>query len=611
MPSRVSAPLVLALALGGIHAPAQARAPNAVMTVGKSIGCGFTDVQQAVDAAKLQAGADVIVIESEHAYLAQQIRIDDVAPLSLVGGYRSCTDVSGGPNTVLSGAGGAAAPVITHLGPAPLELHGLTLTAGDTDDAGGGLDSRGDGDLLLHDVEFRANQAVFGGGVYAFGGSGEAGVKRIVLSGTIAFVENIAEIGGGLFLVNGRIDLEGTPLLRVSRNRAILGDGGGWHLLNSSMESADPGAMLGCPSGFAQNQAAGRGGAVFLSAHGGVARLRTRVAAGCMVDFVSNVAGVSGGAIHIGADADPVSPVPPEAGVTLFDARLLRNRAPDGAAALVRTGPPAGMIPAPLAYLVLAPGDRPTGTRSGCDFPPVSACASMNENRSEQLDGTPTGGATLAGLAAPGAPVYLDLDESSFLGNRGGDVIRVSGAQADLQVRDSLFARGSLQRVLSADDDAFVQIERSTFSGSGFTSTPGAAILLGDRRLRLYGSIVDFQGRDFLRMRRAANEADVRDVLVRQQALPFNADHPPAAVQGLLRTLEFGFADLESGDYRLLRGSPAIDRYRPAHLDEERVADLDARLRGYDDAGAPNAPGAVYDLGAYEQADGVFRDGLE
>jgi hypothetical protein len=165
--------------------------------------------------------------------------------------------------------------------------------------------------------------------------------------------------------------------------------------------------------------------------------------------------------------------------------------------------------------------------------------------------------------------------------------------------------------VLSADGDASIQVARSTISFPGFSGALWTPAMLGDRRFTLEGSIVDSPGRDFLRMRQATNEAVVRDVLVRDEILFFSSGYAPASVTRAHATSNFGFADAENNNYRLQRGSPAIDRYRPVNLDDDNLPDLDLLPRGQDDSAVPNAPGEDYDLGAYEQSDGVFGNGFE
>ena len=233
----------------------------------------------------------------------------------------------------------------------------------------------------------------------------------------------------------------------------------------------------------------------------------------------------------------------------------------------------------------------------------------MYRNRSERLDAVPTLGSTLVGIADVGAPVFLDISRAAF-GYNTGQVFRVSGAQADLTLRDVLVTGFyEAYRVLSADGDANVTIDRSTFFYWGFLGAE--PVMLGDRRFLIEGSIVMLTGRDYLRMRRADNTAVVRDLLIYQQQLPPGPFFQPTTISRVHSTLDAGFVDAEGGDFRLARGSVAIDRYTPSFLDFEREPDLDHHARGYDDGTVPNAPGAIYDLGAYEQSDGVFRDGYE
>lgn len=582
-------------------------ASASTLFVGSGVGCQYANVQEAVNAAAALPGADSIAIASNLNYTAQQIYIEDTEELSLVGGFDTCVGVPGDEKTLLSGAGGAAAPVIAHRGTAKLKLYNLSLRNGDAVGSGGGLDSRGGGDLHLQDVEFSDNHGTLGGGLYGVGDPGPLGLKVVTLAASVEFSDNTADEGGGLYLVDGRVEPEGEPELLVLRNEASVGDGGGWYLRNASLAVASDGRGFNCSLAFASNRAARYGGGVFLHGRGGSARFTPVAKQDCVAIVSDNMAGVSGGGIHALSQGDAVFAT--EAGAVLLDVQLASNRAPDGAAAIVRTL--AGTGPLTVGFLSLGPdlGSRPTPSR--CLDPPVSVCPTMQYNRTETVGGIVSTGATLAAVADAGAPISIEIANAALIGNEGGDVLRIEGADAELNVQDSLIAgSGPIQRVISADGDAMVRLARSTVAYEGFTSGPGAAVILGDRRFTFEGSIASFPSRDFLRMRRLDNVAVVRDILVLDQTLIFNSDFPPAGSTAVHRTNDFGFVAPADGDYRLRGGSPAIDRYFPM-LPFDGEPDLDLQRRGYDDQAVPNAAGAVYDLGAYEHGEGLFQNGFE
>ena len=78
----------------------------AIFTVGASgTGCTHTTIQAAVTAAESSAGADSIRITRSLAYTAQQVVVNTVQDLNIVGGFADCSaSVSDGQQTVISGA---------------------------------------------------------------------------------------------------------------------------------------------------------------------------------------------------------------------------------------------------------------------------------------------------------------------------------------------------------------------------------------------------------------------------------------------------------------------------------------------------------------------------
>ena len=337
--------LLIFVVTGDLWAGLAAPVPNPIIFVGNGAGCDFDTVQEAVDAAAAAPGEDVIAIANNRSYTAQQIHIDDAADLALYGGFASCPSAPSNARTTLDGTGGAAAPVITHEGAGLLELRNLTITGGDAVSAGGGLQSVGGGDLRLRNVEFVANSGGSGGGVNAVGDENDG--KHIRLIEHVTFRDNAALDAGALFLLNGTIRPEGEPTVIVADNRATSGDGGGWYLRNADLDEGADGDTFGCTFVFSLNRAANRGGGLFLHARGGESHFIPKMKQDCAAAFVGNEAGVSGGAIEVFAQDDPLNANPTQAGALLLDTQLNENRAPDGAGAMVRTV--AGSAPAPTA----------------------------------------------------------------------------------------------------------------------------------------------------------------------------------------------------------------------------------------------------------------------
>jgi len=576
---------------------------NPYLYVGAGPACDFADVQAAVDAAAIINGPDVIAIANDQSYSAQQIVIEDVHGLTLWGGWSGCRDSPTSAYTSLSGAGGLAAPVIQHRGAGDILLRNLGMRDGSSLSGGGGLYAIGAGNVTLANVLFVANRGASGGGMSAVGHP--SSVKQIRLMGDVEFRGNSADAGGGLYVRHAEIRPIDQPRLLVMENVATEGNGGGWALDNASLLEGVDGGGFGCTMVFSGNRASFAGGGIYLMAAGGQAHFLPRVPRDCALIIQDNDAGTRGGGIEVRSVG--VVGAPSLAGASLFATQLNANRAPDGAAAMVHAA--ATISQSATAFLALVPEIRDGLGASRC----VDPCPAMSFNRTETLAGLATNGAILRALTSGlDTNVFVNLGHATVHQNQGSDIFHLSGAGVDLEVLDSLIANSRpLHRVLNAENDAVASLSRSTLVVPNFASAPDEAVLLGDHSLLLEGSILEFHGRDYLRMRRAQNIAVARDLLILDQSLPLAAYHPPATATNILTAPSFGFINAHAGNFRLRHGSPAIDRYRPPNLDNDDLPDMDFNARGYDDPTISNAQGKVYDLGAYERRDAIFIDSFE
>lgn len=103
--------------------------------MGTGLGCGYTTIQDAVDAAAAYEGEKYVTIATNQSYTAQSITISD-QNLHLLGGIGDCNSFSPSGTTTISGAG---ASVLTILGTSNVTLSSLEITGGSTAGSGGGI----------------------------------------------------------------------------------------------------------------------------------------------------------------------------------------------------------------------------------------------------------------------------------------------------------------------------------------------------------------------------------------------------------------------------------------------------------------------------------------
>ncbi len=214
-------------ALGLIAACVGGPASAATFAVGPiASGCTHIRLQDAVDAAQANPGADTIRMTRQGNWSAQQVVVDTAQDLDILGGFATCaSSAPDGTPTTLSGAGGDPRPVLTIRGNGVIRLRNLVIREGDPagTESGGGINFVGGGILDIADSAIVDNRAYNGAGIFARGTTIAA---EVVLGRNVNVQNNVARNDGGGVLANAlEFSLVG-PGSSILLNQA-LGQGGG------------------------------------------------------------------------------------------------------------------------------------------------------------------------------------------------------------------------------------------------------------------------------------------------------------------------------------------------------------------------------------------------
>lgn len=196
----------------------------ATYRVGTGPSCSDATLQGAIDRASGNPGLDVIRVSKGVADSGQALRITGHS-VSIIGGFESCNDRSDSPGleqTLISGLGGARAPVFEIRGPGEFALLNLDIRDGDPV---AGAD--GDSKLVLAETHLRANTARDGGGMHVVATAAGA---RVELGEGAAFFENNATRNGGGVSLAGPADLRAYAHRLFFHRNAAAGVGGGLHV---------------------------------------------------------------------------------------------------------------------------------------------------------------------------------------------------------------------------------------------------------------------------------------------------------------------------------------------------------------------------------------------
>ncbi|MBO9664338.1 hypothetical protein [Dokdonella sp.] len=580
---------------------ATAFADAAVFTVGTPSGpgqpCTHGTIQSAINAANNSPGADTIRLTRSLTYEPEANTIDTAQDVTIEGGYADCSASADNTNTIVSGAGGAQAPVFTiNAGTgAWIHLRRLTISGGDEDGTGkgGGIYFKGDGLLEVRDSLITQNTAGSGGGIYAEGTGTNA---ELAVGNDVVISNNTARYNGG------GIVADGIEMSMLEPNSILLGNqalgtggsggyGGGLYVYSGGLSSY---ASIGSGSPFfgaVYNNRARYGGGVAVggsAAGGNRAELNVYATAdGVPARIVANSASVAGGGIHVRSE-DSALDGDLFAKAHLFNAALEENTSPQGAAVQVQ-GSDTIVLVESFAMFTFNIGEWPAGAVR-CTV--GVACGRIAGNLAVDAANQPTQGAVLN--AEHDAVLWLGSLGSGlvFEGNRGGRLIDSvdSDDYNPVEIRNALITGNQVghELVRSSGGDGL-----SVFDSTVAGNTVGAGNLLAatGKDVQLRRSILWQPG--LTTLARSGGSLAVESMLASEVG-----SFTGAVGSGVLPMMvDPRFVDPQHGDYRLRAASPAVDLAAAIAGDDRDVLgfphDQDLPAKG-------NFAG-VRDIGAFER----------
>ena len=570
-------------------------------TVGVGAGCTHATVQAAVDAAVQTAETDTILVARNTTYNAQAISIENQS-LTVIGGVATCTNFLPDGRTTLSGAGGAAAPVISIRGSGNVSISRINLTGGDNPDplnGGGGLFFHGSGVVRLDDMNIINNQGGHGGGLYARGTSSAA---ELIVGANVLISNNTASINGGGIAAR-EIQLTMTsPESAVFLNTALGddtgadlfgGDGGGIHCMDCQARIATA-TPLGT---IFLNTAYGKGGGLAVVGEERDARavLYTSIATRPLVIY-GNQAGERGGGVYVQSDFEGLPPPEFNNGqVHAWHIIIRGNTAPAGAAVFLKGHDDFNGESTSEFELGFVPGP---GVLCAAENGP---CNRITGNVAQDLQGVPSNGAILedATAATRFRLFHVLIDE-----NVGRSVLRQSSRRWPSIIQRCLLTRNTVsEELIQHVDEATVTIDHCTIAGN---EIGGAHVIRAGDDIRIGHSIIWQPGKKAL-LDGSGGQTTVANLLVNDiDGLPPQVD--------ISSTTNPGFMSAATGDYHLRPDSIAVDFAQYAFDPSLDIPyDLDWGPREVDLPEVPNEFGPR-DLGAYEMPaipDLIFKDGFE
>jgi hypothetical protein len=579
---------VVALFVASAFTLAPLHAYAAIFTVGTGAGCSHGTIQSALNAAEASPGADTVRLTRSLTYSAEADTINTSQNLNLVGGFATCTQAAtDNIKTSVSGAGGATEPVfrITANTGSIIKLRHLTITNGDEDGTGkgGGIYFRGDGALEVIESTITNNVAGSGGGIYAEGTGTNA---ELVISADVVISANTARYSGGGVVAQG-VEMtmtapgsliafnEATGTFNAQVGQIVGGYGGGLLVLANDLESY---AYLGSPGiGPIYSNTARYGGGVAVISDEEFAQLRVFGTSALQRTSINqNYASVSGGGLYVWSADRGGFVIGHFSQAVLWNADLVGNASPNGAAAHVAETP--GTFPVGYASLSVNTGTAPPGA-----LPCASGvtCSRIAGNMDQDSNGQPTGGPVLWVQEHN----LLDLNRTEVSGNRGGEIVRASGGDTETYALNTLWSGNtSSNQLIRATDDVDLLIESSTIAGN---TIGGSHVISANGQFRMQRSILWQPGTTSLT--HSGGSKTVENVLTSER-LSLDGGNTPYVIEDAPR-----FIDPARNDFRLRAASQAVDFASSGAGD-----DLIGTQRGIDLPIKQNRMGTA-DLGAFER----------
>lgn len=587
-PSHPLRRLIVAASLCVFALPAGA----ATLTVGAaSSGCNHITIQAAVNAAQANAGADTIRVSRSAAWTAQAINITTDDELTVVGGYATCGSATpDGTQTVISGSGGAAAPVIVIRGNGTIFLRNLVIQDGDNPNGqGGGIDWRSGGILDIRDSAVINNIAGYGGGIYALGSST---ISEVVVGDNVTIGFNTARFNGGGLLAAGlefSVLGENTSVL-FNEALGVSGDTGyGGGALVVSIDGLSSYLYLSAAGiggvGVVYGNKAKHGGGVAVI--GGVETARrarllvfTRYA-NAPVRINGNSATERGGALYLRPDGDATAGQA-DADAKLWYAFITDNQAPAGGAIYLDSDPygPIGLVGYwfSSAYINTLPDELPAG---GLPCPDAAPCGAISDNLAESTNGA----------------IIQYNEAGNFNGrrlliqaNQGARLIDMPGSDTrSLFLFNSLVTGNAMTQELIRDpgmEYGRMDFRHVTIADNAIGSPD---VIASNYGVTIVNSLIWQPGRQPL----AAGTEFLNSSYV--------ISNDSSNVGGIVAAPRF--VDPANGDYRLRAGSRGVDYAvidtSAYALESRETLDGSAHTINVPNAGAGN-PG-IADVGAYER----------
>jgi hypothetical protein len=562
-------------------------------------GCDYSTINAAVAAAGASSNSNrKIYIAANQSYTGQAIVINNFS-VQIIGGIPDCSHLTPSTNVVISGKGGANAPVLKIIGgstasPLRISLDHVSIQdghSGSTD--GGGISFSGIGTLSMTSTEIFSNTANYGAGINFKANGGNATLSI----GADTYITNntAANSGGGI-----RIEGQGATMNMnaantwVALNEATAGLGGGIEVINEAFANIGSPGYANLPVVY-ENTAKYGGGIAVSEAY--LNLYTTDPLHPVAVD--SNTAFNTGGGLYFAVNS------PSGSNLCAANIRITNNIAQEGSGLYsdVDSDGDGGQVyinTQDFCHTELATfGSVP------CD--PSQACNIVHGNyaMAVQSGNQPTNGAAL--LLQSGTifgAAKLDVRD-----NHGGYALRALGNNINttfytqVSLSNCLFADNVLthELILVSDGNAHTDLYNCTFAHDTIGTNRVMAI---DDTLSLNDSIINegpiaalaFSGSDSS----LRNLYNIADNITGMAASPYNIQGRPT------------FVDVAHGDYRLFYGFQGGQLVKSLGIDYAAAANgNDIRNMPRDQQVSTTPLFGTRDIGAYEMqgvGDRIFVD---